>query len=323
MAGTVHSVGRNVYEFKPGDRVAAFHQCFTANGSFGEYGVAPDWTTFHVPNNVSYEEAATIPLAALTAAIALFVDMKLPAPYNPRISTEEKERVPILIYGVTSAVGAFAAKLARISGLSPIIGVAGQSSSFAKTLVDYVVDYRKGEDALIADIEEILAKEDLGRKISNVFDAISENGSLEATLRIIEPNGGTICTVLPPKLFAKDKENFRYPDGVNATNSSVPRVFSTHKDFGYVWSRYLGRLLETERLKAHPHEVIPGGLKGVLVGLNNLKNGKASGVKYVYIIEDTKDVGIGEIRMQIAEGHTVDRSATQNSHPLKDFPMPT
>jgi NADPH2:quinone reductase len=121
MAGIVHSVGKDVYEFSPGDRVAAFHRPATSNGTFAEYSVAPDWTTFHLPKNVSFEEGATVPTAALTAAVALYVDMKLPEPYNiGKKGASEKKKVPILIYGVSSAVGAFAAKLARLSGLGPM-----------------------------------------------------------------------------------------------------------------------------------------------------------------------------------------------------------
>jgi len=117
MAGIVHSVGKDVYEFSPGDRVAAFHRPGTSNGTFAEYSVAPDWTTFHLPHNISFEEGTTVPTAALTAAVALYVDMRLPAPYDLGKSREEKKKIPILIYGVSSAVGAFAAKLARLSGL--------------------------------------------------------------------------------------------------------------------------------------------------------------------------------------------------------------
>ncbi|KAH6676342.1 chaperonin 10-like protein [Halenospora varia] len=288
IAGIVYSVGKDVYEFKPGDRVAALHAFNTENGAFAEYSVAPDWTTFHLPHNVSFEEAATIPTAALTAAVAMYADMNLPDPWGQRkVSEGSGKKIPIVIYGVTSAVGAFAAKFARLSGLALVIGIAGKSEDFAKTLVDYVVDYRSGENALVAAIEEVLAKEGLGSKVPYVFDAISENGSLEATLRFLDPNGGTVSTVLPPALFAKDKENFKYPLGVKAFNSASPFVFSTHKDFGYIWSRYLGRLLEDGRLKGHPYEVIPGGLVGVLTGLQNLRDGKASGVKnFPFPVED-------------------------------------
>jgi NADPH:quinone reductase-like Zn-dependent oxidoreductase len=287
------------------------HQCGTENGGFAEYSVAPDWMTFHIPQNVTFEEAATIPIAALTAAIALYVDMKLPAPHEPSVGG----KAPILIYGVTSAVGAFAAKLARLSGLHPIIGVAGRAGGYARTLVDYVVDYREGEDAVVASVEDILKKEGLGSKISHVFDAISEGGTLEATLRFLEPNGGIVSTVLPPKLFAKDKENFEYPPGVTAINSAVPRVFSTHKDFGYLWSRYLGRLLEDGKLKPHPFEVVPGGLNGVLIGLQKLRDGKASAVKYVYRIDDTDD-------SPPTLGASLSKQSHIKPHAFSTFPFP-
>jgi NADPH2:quinone reductase len=284
IAGIVCSVGKDVYEFKPGDRVAAFHQIGTENGSFAEYAVAPDYTTFHLPKNISFEDAATIPLAALTAALALFLYLELPPPYVPKV---EQKKVPILIYGVSTAVGAFAAQLARISGFGPIIGVAGRAGDFARSLADHVVDYRLGEDQVVANVDAIMAKEGFNSKVPYVFDAISGDGSFEATARLVDPNGGRIVATLPPKVFARDKENFEYPSGAKATVFSVPSIHSRLKDFGYIWSRYLSRLLEDGRFKAHPYEVIPGGLAGVLTGLKRLRNGDASAVKYVYKIEDT------------------------------------
>ncbi len=55
IAGVVHEVGENVYEFKPGDRVAAFHEMMTPGGSYAEYAVAWQHTTFHIPEHTSFE----------------------------------------------------------------------------------------------------------------------------------------------------------------------------------------------------------------------------------------------------------------------------
>lgn len=55
IAGIVHEVGVNVTEFKPGDRVAAFHQMRTPHGSYAEYAIAWQHTTFHIPKTTSYE----------------------------------------------------------------------------------------------------------------------------------------------------------------------------------------------------------------------------------------------------------------------------
>jgi len=55
IAGVVEKVGANVYEFKPGDRVAAFHEVMKPGGSYAEYAVAWAYTTFHIPPGTSFE----------------------------------------------------------------------------------------------------------------------------------------------------------------------------------------------------------------------------------------------------------------------------
>ncbi len=55
IAGVVHSVGSNVVEFKPGDRVAAFHQMMAPGGSYAEYAVSWDHATFHIPKKTTFE----------------------------------------------------------------------------------------------------------------------------------------------------------------------------------------------------------------------------------------------------------------------------
>lgn len=81
IAGIVHSVGSDVTEFKPGDRVAAFHVMRSPGGAFAEYAIAPATTTFHIPAATSFEEAATIPLAAMTAVVGLYARLGLPEPW--------------------------------------------------------------------------------------------------------------------------------------------------------------------------------------------------------------------------------------------------
>lgn len=55
MAGVVHAVGEGVSEFKPGDRVAAFHEMAQPGGSYAEYGISWAYTTFRLPANNSFE----------------------------------------------------------------------------------------------------------------------------------------------------------------------------------------------------------------------------------------------------------------------------
>lgn len=56
IVGIVHSVGRDVFEFRPADRVAAFHEMRTPGGSFAEYALAPAHTTFLLPGTVTFAE---------------------------------------------------------------------------------------------------------------------------------------------------------------------------------------------------------------------------------------------------------------------------
>ena len=55
IAGVVDQVGENVYEFKPGDRVGAFHEMMTSHGSYAEYAIAWQHTTFHIPKHITFE----------------------------------------------------------------------------------------------------------------------------------------------------------------------------------------------------------------------------------------------------------------------------
>lgn len=55
IAGVVEEVGSNVTEFKPGDRVAAFHEIMSPHGSYAEYAIAWQHTTFHLPQKTTFE----------------------------------------------------------------------------------------------------------------------------------------------------------------------------------------------------------------------------------------------------------------------------
>jgi NADPH:quinone reductase len=59
IAGTVHSVGQGVTEFKKGDRVAAFHEMLKPGGSYAEYAIAWAHTTFFLPEKTSFEGKVT------------------------------------------------------------------------------------------------------------------------------------------------------------------------------------------------------------------------------------------------------------------------
>ncbi|KAF2497232.1 hypothetical protein BU16DRAFT_526253 [Lophium mytilinum] len=268
---------------------------FTPGASFAEYAVAWQHTTFHLPQHVSFAEAATLPLAGMTAAVGLYRYLGLPEPWSSAKPKDDEKR-PILVYGAASAVGAFAIQLAALSDLHPIIGIAGRGVVFAEGLIDKskgdaVIDYRRGDEAVVAGIKDALKTagcEDI--PLRYCFDAISEAGSHEINAAVLDSERGSskATHVLPVGRFAT--KGFTYPEGIESSLMMVGDVHGPAKDFGYIWFRYFSRLLEDGKLKTHPYEEKPGGLGGIAAALSDLKEGKASAVKYVFDIGKTEGV---------------------------------
>jgi len=297
MAGIVESVGSDVLEFKIGDRVAAFHTMQEPGGAYAEYGLAESWTTFHLPDNVSFEEAATIPLAGLTAAIALFWRLNLPLPWQ-----RSSQIRPLIIYGASTAVGAFTIKLARHSNIHPIIAIAGAGGTYVETLIDRskgdtVVDYRKGVNWVVQSARDAVRGAG-GLSILHAIDAICEGGSYLTVSQILSDGGN--LTLLNPNL-----QNLDLPTSLNVTTTYVgllnghmnrdrwlrdqdqKGLATCRQEFGLVASRLFTTGLRDGWLVGHPYEVVPGGLNAVGKGLSALKDGSVSARKLVYKVEET------------------------------------
>ncbi|KAK3313061.1 chaperonin 10-like protein [Apodospora peruviana] len=293
IAGYVEKVGLKVFEFKPGDRVAAFHEMMTAHGSYAEYAIAWQHTTFHIPQETSFEEAATLPLAAMTAAVGLYQRLGLPEPWSPLTN----RNIPLVIYGASSAVGFYALQFAIRSEIHPIICVAGRAKDYVEpyldaTKGDVVVDYRDGDDTVVQGI----LKAGQNAPLLHVFDAVSENGSPANIGRVFASNPKSDEVPKVTFVLGGPKECVTPRGEEDKVEQSITMVGSVHKeakDFGYVFYRYIARGLQEGWFKGHRPEVVPGGLGGVQTALGNLKAGKASAVKYVFRIGETEGVQQG------------------------------
>jgi len=245
----------------------------TPGGSFAEYAVGWAHTTFHIPKNISFEQASTIPLAAMTSALGMFLRLGLPDPWSPA-----KEPTPLVVYGGAAAVGAYAIKFAQLANIHPIIAVAGRGEKFVEGLIDRskgdtIVDYRKGDESVIQGIKSALK----GAQLNYAFDATSEHNSYTNIVQALSPTGH-ITLVLPGRKYEG------IPESVNMSITSVGESHKGDKEFAHVYFRYVAKGLKEGWFTPHPHEVVEGGLEGVETGLRNLKEGKASGVKYVFRI---------------------------------------
>ena len=293
---TVAAVSSAVKTFRVGDRVAGFHEMDTLNGTYAEYAVCPEQTIFRIPDPISDEEAATIPLTVFTAAVGLYRNLGVPAPWE---RSDEKAasagNVALVVNAASSAVGAFAIKLAKLNPrISPIIGIAGSSADFVKSLgVDAVVNYRSPTAA--EDIKRAAG----GAPINYVFDALNSLSSVKYLTAVLEKTGRYTSTmpVGPNPMYGSDApmEKLLQAAGVWYEQIWVGDVHETKKAggqlFGAIMSRVIEDALADGRLSGHPYKVVEGGLQGVQTALEELRDRKQGGnAKFVTRIADTPGI---------------------------------
>jgi NADPH:quinone reductase-like Zn-dependent oxidoreductase len=127
LAGSVESVGKDVKDFRPGDEVFG-----AAPGAWAEYAAARDVRLAPKPANVSFEEAAAVPIAAITALQAL------------RDHGHLQSGQSVLINGASGGVGTYAVQIAKVLGGDVTAVCSTRNVEQARSLgADRVVDYTK------------------------------------------------------------------------------------------------------------------------------------------------------------------------------------
>ena len=167
IAGTVEKIGSAVRDFKEGDAVYGI----ITSGGYAEYAIAKIGDIVLKPRSLDFENAAAIPLGALTAWQAIF-DLA-------NLSSGQR----ILITGASGGVGSLAVQLAKAKGAYVIGTASGRNEEFVRDLgADEFVDYRK------QDFEEVVKNVDV------VFDAVGGNTFAKAfqTLK----KGGFLVTAV-------------------------------------------------------------------------------------------------------------------------------
>jgi NADPH:quinone reductase-like Zn-dependent oxidoreductase len=135
VAGRVEAVGKNVTQFHPGD--AVFGDLSASGfGAFAEYVAAPESAFVLKPTNLTFEQAAAVPVSAVTALQGL-TDLG-------RIQPGQK----VLINGASGGVGTFAVQLAKALG-AEVTGVCstGKVAMVRALGADHVIDYTKEDFA--------------------------------------------------------------------------------------------------------------------------------------------------------------------------------
>ena len=174
FVGIVEKVGRNVKKFQAGDRVYGRME-LKRIGAFAEYAAVDQGAIARVPEYLSDEEAASVPLTALTAMQALAL-------------MKPKKGETIFISGGTGSLGAMAIPVAKSYGLTVITNGNGASEERVRRLgADRFIDYKKEDYAkALSNVDYVL--DTLGdRELEREFSILKDGGSL-VSLRGM-PNG--------------------------------------------------------------------------------------------------------------------------------------
>ncbi len=174
FAGRVVAVGKDVTEFKPGDEVFG-----EGTGAFAEYVCAAERLLVRKPANVSFEDAAAVPVVGLTALQGLR--------HAGQIEAGQK----VLVNGASGGVGTFAVQLAKAYG-AEVTGVCStRNLEMVRSIgADHVIDYTR----------EDFTK--TGQQYDVIYDAIG-NRSVSAYRRALKPEGRCVVAgfTTMPRLF--------------------------------------------------------------------------------------------------------------------------
>ena len=178
LAGVVEEVGKDVKTFKRGDSV--FASCGLSFGGYAEYKCLPENNLIALkPVNMSFEEAATIPIGGLTALRFLK-------------QAGIKKGDNVLIHGASGSVGTFAVQLAKYFGAHVTAVCSTPNVQLVNSLgADQVIDYLK-EDFTQGD-----------KQFDIIFDAVGKT-SKSATKHLLKQGGRYVTVKTNPKQGPND-----------------------------------------------------------------------------------------------------------------------
>ncbi len=171
LAGVIESIGKDVKRFKVGDQV--FAASLTGFGAYAEYKCLPEDGPVSIkPSNITYAEAAAIPIGARTALFFL---------RKANIQSGQK----VLVYGASGSVGSYAVQIAKYFG-AHVTGVCSSANlELVKSLgADKVIDYTAGGFARTNESYDV------------IFEAVNKS-SFSACMKLLK-KGGTYINITEP-----------------------------------------------------------------------------------------------------------------------------
>ena len=270
FAGIVEKTGKNAAQFQPGDRVYG-RMPLKKIGAFAEYAAVKASALAVIPEYLSFEEAATVPLTALTAMQA-FEIMKAKAGES------------VFISGGTGSLGAMAIPVANSLGLHVYTNGSVENEERVMRLgAERFIDYKKENYVdVLANVDHVL--DTLGeRELPNEFKVLKKGGSL-VSLRGL-PNGrfAKRSDMSLPKRILCQMAGRKY-DKMAAKKDQTYDFLFVHEDGCQL--EYVGRVFD----KDHPLETSVDEifrLDQINEAMTKVKRGKSKG-KTIVIMDNQK-----------------------------------
>ncbi|MYL20339.1 zinc-binding dehydrogenase [Halobacillus litoralis] len=224
VAGVVTEVGEDVKSFSPGDRVFARPDT-TRFGTYAEYTTVDEHLLAALPKGVTFEEAAAVPLAGLTAWQCL-VDFS---------NIKEGDRV--LVHAGSGGVGHYAVQIAKHMGAYVAATASGKNRDWVEKLgVDRFIDYKE------EDFSEVLQDFDI------VVDTLG--GEVQEKSFQVLKEGGKLPSVVQP------------PDETKAGEKNIKAGFVWLEPDGEQLSK-MGKMMEEGKLKSVIGHELPFSQEGL------------------------------------------------------------
>lgn len=162
VAGMVEAVGSEVEEFKPGDEAYGI-----ANGSFAELAAAEAKKLAPKPKNLSFEEAAVLPVSGLAALQGL------------RDKGGIKAGQKVLVVGASGGVGSLAVQIAKAHGAEVTGVTSGAKGDMVRSIgADRVIDYEQEDFTKMGDHYDLILDTGGTRKVSDLRRTLTPDGTL-------------------------------------------------------------------------------------------------------------------------------------------------
>ena len=168
VAGHVAAVGSAVTRFKPGDEVFG-----ASTGSYAEYAAASQDELALKPTNLTFEQAATVPMAGLVALQAI------------RDHGQARAGQSILINGASGGIGTFAVQIAKALGAEVTAVASTRNLGLVRSVgADHVIDYTKEDFTSSGKRYDVILDNVSNHSLSSLRGALTATG-------VLIPNGGT------------------------------------------------------------------------------------------------------------------------------------